>query len=75
MKLIRRLSVLLCLLVISNISGTLPGSTASAGNNGEDRNYTWDVQSDTWVLTDSLGRSTPEYSEAGGTASDKYVLF
>ena len=74
MKLIRRLSVLLCLLVISNISGTLPGSTASAGNNGEDRNYTWDVQSDTWVLNDSLGRSTPEYSEAGGTASDKYVL-
>ncbi|MFK7910921.1 MAG: hypothetical protein AB8F34_09980 [Akkermansiaceae bacterium] len=34
---------------------------------------TWDVQSDTWVATDTLGRTLPTNSEAGAPKKDRIV--
>ena len=31
----------------------------------------WDLESDTWVATDALGRHLPGYAECGGPKSDK----
>ncbi len=36
-------------------------------------NGTWENYSNTWVMTDALGRSTPAASETGPVKSDKYV--
>lgn len=33
----------------------------------------WDVHSDTWVATDSLGRSLPTFEEVGSPRSEKFV--
>jgi hypothetical protein len=33
----------------------------------------WDVQSDTWVCTDDLGRSLPDSAEAGKPRKDKFI--
>ena len=39
----------------------------------EERTEYRDTYSDTWALTDALGREAPDYEEAGGVRGEKYV--
>ncbi len=49
------------------------GSAAQAKQAGED-SMTWDTYSNTWGVTDGLGREMPSASETGAARTDKYVL-
>lgn len=68
MKKVKLFLVALLIAVLLCPAQTVASLSAAAAGEEE-----WDVWSDTWALTDALGRKAADYREAGGTRGQKYV--
>ena len=58
------------IILIALIHGLCIGGAHSEGGHSE---YSYPLDSDTWVATDSLGRELPGYEECGPIRKGKFV--
>lgn len=58
--------------IVVSILFLLTGAAESMSETASGADY-WDVQSDTWVATDGLGRVLPTHGEVGSPRKDRFV--